>query len=182
MALTGMKILIIEVDSALEAIALRAAAEFWCADVSVIWVGNSAQIVDALSNAAAFDLVIICSHGDHRGLLLPDLADELKPNYPFADVINAAAFASFVNLNGGTVLNTACAMGTAELADAFLSNGANAYVAAPDYPDADITLLYALTFVFNLGASGGDPRQAHEAADTAIARTQSSENRFRLFT
>lgn len=177
-----MKVQIVEVGATLEAIALRAAAECWDMDVSVVWVGNAAQIVAALSQSTPFDLVIICAHGDERGLLLPDLAEDLKPNYPFADAISAADFSSFVKLEKSVVLNTSCAMGTPELADAFLSNGATAYVAAPDYPDADIALLYALTFLFHFRSGGGAPRQAHEAANIAIASKRDSENRFELFT
>ena len=52
-----------------EAHALRAAAEYWRAFVTVTWVGNSGQIVEYFSKCPVHDLIIIAGHGDERGLL-----------------------------------------------------------------------------------------------------------------
>ena len=61
-----------------EAHALRAAAEYWRAFVTVTWVGNSGQMVEYFSKSPVHDLIIIAGHGDERGLLLPELAEEIR--------------------------------------------------------------------------------------------------------
>ena len=59
---------ILAVNAALETQALRPAAEYWGASVSVTWAATSQDIMDLLANHPTHDLIIIAGHGDQRGL------------------------------------------------------------------------------------------------------------------
>lgn len=166
---------IIEIECALEAQALRAAAECWGAQVSVTWVANSAQIVEFLSGSPPHDLILICAHGDRRGVLLPLVADEVKARFPFHDALGPKDLAGFVRLKRSVVLCSACATGTDAMARAFLMNGARSFIAPPDFPDGDVALWFALNFIFAF-LKDGDVTAAFDAAN----RLQ-GDNRFSVF-
>lgn len=138
---------ILEIESSMEAQAMRSVAECFGAVVSVTWTGNSAQIVDFLSQTPAHELILICGHGDKRGVLLPELAEQVRARFPFNDVISPHDFAAFVRLNGNVVLSSCCATGTTEMARAFLENGAHFFIGPDDYPDGNMALLFEIVFV-----------------------------------
>jgi|SRR5450631_372024 len=96
------------IDAALEAQALRSVAEAWGAEVSVTWVANSRQIVEYLSQPPSHEMIVLCGHGDERGLLLPQLAEEVRNRYPYDTVIRPQDFADFLRLEGNLVMNTSC--------------------------------------------------------------------------
>ena len=171
------RIHILEIESALEAQALRAAAECWGAQVSVTWVANSSQVVDFLSQPPPHDLILICAHGDKRGILLPLLADEVKARFAFCDVLSPDDFAGFVRLNSSVVLCSACATGTEAMAHAFLTGGARSFIAPADFPEGDVALWFALNFVFAFLKSNGDVETAFDAANRGLE----DDDRFVVF-
>jgi hypothetical protein len=156
---------ILSIDSPLETQALRSVAEYWGATVSVTWVGNSQEIVDYLSRRPSHDLIVIAGHGDSRGLLLPELHDTIKNDYPFAEVIRPADFAQFVALNGSVVLNSSCCGGIPELVNVFLNNGASAYSGNIGHPDGDDALMYSLCFLYDYLVQDRSPVEAHRNAN-----------------
>ncbi len=155
---------IIEVDSGLEAQAIRAVAEAWGATVAVTWVGNSGQIVDVLSGQPADDLLMLTGHGDERGLLLPALAEEVRSHYPYHGVIRPEDFAQFVHLAGNIVINTCCWGGGRSLADVFLQHGAQCYIGPTDALEGDAALMYTLEFLYTYLHNGYHIQEAHQAA------------------
>jgi hypothetical protein len=144
---------ILEIDSALEAQAIRAAAEAWGIAVGVTWVGNSGQVVDLLSQRPTCDVLVISAHGDERGLLLPELALSMRDRYPYDEVIRPEDFAQFLALGGCGVLMNTCVGGTSALADVFLSHGAAWYIGSENYPKGDDALLFALILLFHYRAA-----------------------------
>jgi hypothetical protein len=43
-------------------------------------------------------VIVISGHGDERGLLLPELAEEVRSRYPYDEVIRPQDFAGFLQL------------------------------------------------------------------------------------
>ena len=158
---------VLAVDSALETQALRAAAEYWGAAVTVTWVGNATDVVDYCASHPIHDVIIIAGHGDERGLLLPSLDESIKGNYPFIDVIRPNDFQTFLALEQNVVLSTACCGGNEKLAAVFLSCGARCYIGAEGYPDGNDALMYALEFLFQFLVRGCGAEQAHQISASA---------------
>ncbi len=171
-----VQIHILEIESALEAQAIRATAECLGASVCITWVANSRQIVDFLSSEPSHELIFLCGHGDERGILLPSLAEEVKPQFPFNDVLTAENLASFVRLKGSVVLSSCCATGTEAMAAAFFKNGARCFIAPVNYPDGDAALFFVLQFLFKF-LKGRNSRQAFELANSQIE----GDNKFLFF-
>ena len=94
------------------------------------------------------EIIIISGHGDERGLLLPELSEEVKNKYPYNNVITAEDFAQFVQLNKNIVINASCMGSIKSFADVFLSRGASCYIAPNNYPEGGATLMYLLNFIY----------------------------------
>ena len=155
---------IIEIDSGLEAQAIRAVAEAWGVTVAVTWVGNSGQIVDVLSGQPTDDILMLTGHGDERGLLLPELAEAVRSHYPYHGVIRPDDFAQFIHLAGNLVINTCCWGGERSLADIFLQHGAQWYIGPTDALEGDAALMYTLEFLYTYLHNGYQIQKAHHAA------------------
>lgn len=157
---------ILAIETGHEPYAVRAAAEAWGMLVTLVGVGNSGQIVEYFKGRPEHDLIVISGHGDKRGLLLPKLADEIAPRYPYNDVIRPEDFDQFLQLNGNTVINLSCLGGAPPLANTFLAHGARHYIGAVDYAEGDATLMYALEFLYNYVQQDGNVGEAHRLAST----------------
>lgn len=144
-----------------EAHALRAVAEYWGAFVTVTWVGNSGQIVEYFSQCPVHNVIFIAGHGDERGLLLPELAEEIRCQYPYNEVIRTEDFARFLHLVGNTIINTSCLGGMQQLAEVFLSHGGAYYIGPTSYPEASASLMYSLEFLYNYIHYGQNVEAAH---------------------
>jgi hypothetical protein len=155
---------IIAIETGLQPHVIRIAAEHWGAMATVTWVGNSAQVVDYLLGDATADVIVLAAHGDERGMLLPELADEFKPLYPYDTVIRPVDFAEFLRLRGNLILNLGCIGGTPEMAAAFLKHGANVYIGATDYPDGAASTKYAIDFLYAFLCRRMGLEEAHQTA------------------
>lgn len=155
---------IVEVGSGLEAQAIRAVAEAWGASVGVTWVGNSRQIVDVLSKQPSDSILILSGHGDRRGLLLPELAEEVRSHYPYHGVIRPEDFAQFVHLASNIIINTSCWGGVPSLADVFLQRGAQYYIGPINAIEADAALMYTLEFLYTYLHNEYHVQRAHQVA------------------
>ena len=158
-----IKLHILEIGTG-EAHALRSAAEYWGAFVTMTWVGNSSQIVEYFSHRPEQDLIIISGHGDARGLLLPELAEEVRSRYPYNDVLRPEDFAHFLQLAGNTIINTSCLGGMQHLADVFLQQGAAYYIGPTEYPEGSASLMYVLDFLYTYLLHGQRVEEAHGKA------------------
>ncbi|MEH2180232.1 hypothetical protein [Nostoc sp.] len=128
------------------------------------WVGNSAQIVDFLSSKPDHDVIIISGHGDERGLLLPELVEEIRSNYPYNDVICPEDFAQFLKLDWNIVVNASCMCGVQPLADVFLAGGAGYYIAPNNYLEGNASLMYLLNFLYEYMQNEQNVDSAHSAS------------------
>ena len=165
------------IDTGLEAHALRSAAEAWEAEVTVTWVGNSRQIVEYLSQSPLHEVIVISGHGDERGLLLPELAEEIRSRYPYHEVIRPQDFADFLQLQRNTIINTVCLGGMPSLAQVFLDRGASSYIGAIDYPEGATVLMYLFEFFYSYLCNNQSVEKAHlEASNHDDDRKQ-----FRLY-
>ncbi len=171
-----IKLHILEVGTG-EAHALRYAAEYWGAFVTLTWVGNSGQIVEYFSHHPEHDLIIISGHGDEHGLLLPELAEEVRSRYPFNELIRPEDFAHFLRLAGNTVINTSCLGGMHQLAEVFLQHGAAYYIGPTDYPEGSASLMYVLDFLYNYLLHGQHVEEAHRKA----ANHSDDRKQFKLY-
>ena len=159
-----MNVHILEIETGLEAHAIRLAAEYWGADVTVTWVGNSRQIVDYFSTVPAHELLIISGHGDERGLHLPELAQEIQHLYPYNGVLTPQDFRCFLPSPLPIVVNLSCLGGAPALAEVFLEHGAPAYIGATAYPTGHATLMFALEFLYTYLQKGKNVGMAHQQA------------------
>ena len=173
-----LKMHIIAVETGNEPQAVRAAAEQWGVFVTMTWVGNSGQIVDYFAGQPDHDLIIISGHGDERGLLLPELNNEIANRYPYNEVIRPEDFGQFLQLNGNAVISLACLGGMRQLADVFLAHGARHYIGPVDYPDGASALMYILEFLYNHVHHGRNVEEAHRFA----SNHNDDRQQFKLYT
>lgn len=159
-----MEVDIVDLDDDLEAVALRSVLECFDFTVRMHYVATSGQLVRTLGDedATSGNVVLMC-HGGEEGLLLPELAGEVAAEQPYAGVMTAADFRSFLRLPGRLVINTGCLLGRQEYADAFLDAGCRSYVGPIDYVEAYASLFYVLHFLYGL-RRGGSVDEAHEQA------------------
>jgi hypothetical protein len=126
-------------DEGYEAPILRAALEFFggrydgSVRVGLFLIGRAQHLVDILSNQVDVgDHLVLCGHGDDRGLVVPELAPELEAKEQFHGALTADDLRGLVNLPGRTVVSLGCMTGQNAIAEAFLAGGCVAYVGPTD--------------------------------------------------
>lgn len=158
---------IIEIEDAIEALALRSALEWWGIQVTLHLVGQAKDIVYLLSgNVSISSNIILMCHGDERGLCLPTLSDEIEAEQPYHGALTAENFREFLELPDCVVLNTGCGQGQPDVAQAFLDGGCRAYIAPIDYPSGDASLFFALHFYYEWLCKDTELRQAFVMASS----------------
>jgi len=148
-----------------DAHAVRSALEDWGAQVTVHWIGMAQDLVRVLGGEEPLSKHIILEcHGHDGGMALPDLDESIEREQPYHRVLTARDLGEFLKLPDCVVLNTGCALGTAEFAEAFLDAGCGAYIGVSDYAEASAALFYVLHFFYDLLRRKASVREAHEAA------------------
>jgi hypothetical protein len=166
------RVTVINIADALEAVALRAALEWWNIEVTLRHVGAADQLVALLDGTVALSpLVVLMCHGDERGILLPELAPELEQTQPFTGAVGPVELRQFLRVPGCAVVNTGCITGTGELAAAFIDGGASVYIGPADYPDAPGSLFFCLAFAYDHLVRGYSLAEAHRRAAAHDAET-----------
>lgn len=169
---------VVAMDS-FEAAALRAVLEYCNIKVTIHLVGEAGDIVRVLGGEEKIaNTMVLTGHGDAEGLVLPELAHEIEKEQPYHRRMSAQDFREFLNLHPDSlVINTACSLGTKEMAGAFLDAGCRYYIGATDDPVGNASLFYALHFFYEHICRKKSVEEAHE-----IARSHDDQTRmFHLY-
>lgn len=168
-----MNIDIISVDDGLASLALRATLELWGCAVAIHYIASARQLVRVLNGETVLspNIVLMC-HGVERGLALPDLAPEIAAQQPYQTALSPDDLREFLRLPDCLVLNTGCAMGKTDFADAFLQSGCHTYIGANDYPEGASAHFYTLHFFYELCVRNKGVETAHRKAASHDAETQ----------
>jgi len=173
---------LIVIDDDLEALALRAALEWWQVQVTMHFIGKAQDVVDVFSDGNLSPHVCIAAHGIDKdgqwGFGLPELADEIAKEQLYNKLLLPSDVSRFVKLRGQNVLSLACSTGTKEMAEAFLKKGAGSYVGPPDAQFGSASLYFALSYYYWLFAK---KKSVKEAFDNAAALMDKKGDRFELF-
>lgn len=147
-----------------EALALRGVLERFGFTVNLMPIGRPQHLVDVLSSAASSaPHMLLCYHGDERGILPEGLAPEVAREEPFNDVLTPERLAAFANLPGRVVVGTGCSTGSDAFAHAFLQGSCDAYIAPVGYPEGNAVLLFIVHFYYELA----EKRPWREAVERA---------------
>jgi GNAT superfamily N-acetyltransferase len=128
--------------------ALRSILESLRIRVNLVPVGQVRHLVRVLdgTEATAPFLVLAC-HGDGGRILLPRLALQVERFQPYHGSLGPEEIAGCARLGGQTVICTGCDTGAADLAEAFLAAGCDAYLAPAGAPfDYASTIVIAILF------------------------------------
>ena len=169
---------LITIDDTLEALALRAALEWWGFQVRLHLIGKAQDLVDLMSpgDRLSNTLFLMC-HGDERGIRLPELGAEIESAQPYHGAVRPSDVAVFARLPGRVAISTGCATGTPAFAEAWLGAGCRAYIGPDGYPHGDASLFYGLHLSYAWLCRGRPLAEAH-----ALASAHDAETRlFRLY-
>ena len=151
---------ILDLEPSLESQALRTAMEYWGAQVSITYVGNSTDIVDSLREIAA-DLTVITGHGDEKGFVLPELDETLHKDELLLGRMGKNQILEPIQVKCPVLLSLACKTGIEDIAKAFLSSGAKTYVGPKGYMEANDVLMFALKFLYEYITSDSAIEKIH---------------------
>lgn len=129
-------------SSCLETISLRGALEYFGYIPLVHWLGNSKQLKDVLEGKIQLEEIILLScHGCEKGF------------YAYENKLLSLDDVS-VKLKNKTVLSTGCVTGKEHFAQSFLRGGVRYYIAPPDYPEGNSSMIFSLMFLWKLQLNG----------------------------
>ena len=129
----------------------RLVLEEFGARVNFLPITSPSRLVAALSGESEFGPaphIFICGHGDERGILLEELAEELYVGEPFRDVLTPADVRALVHLQGQAVISTACGSGSPEMASAFLGAGASAFIGPVEPEDGGAAIMFVISLYY----------------------------------
>ncbi len=166
-----MKILIVSFDCDAEAAALRAALEWYHADVMIRYVGRPNDFIDVLEGNVLFppDVVILCGHGEDGVFLMPELGEDIyldgEPRNISPDDVRA-----HLHLRPQLCISTACTTGMPEMGTAFADGGVP-YLAPDDYIEGSTPLFFILHVFYLRLTCGKTFAEAVGIAKTTDAET-----------
>lgn len=143
------KVDIIVLYEALEALAIRSVLESFGVEVRCHFIGNVKKLVSLFSGAEPLhEIVIISCHGDERGMILPELHEELEKEMPYQKVLTVSDFSQFLKLQNQIVINTGCCLGNKYFAETFLQKGASAYIGLETEVEGNAVLFFVISFLY----------------------------------
>lgn len=164
---------IINIGDALEVVALRAVLENWGVVVRVWHVASPSSLVSLLNGQIQLsDIVVLSCHGGSQGLHLPELHPEVAARQPYNGILTAAQMREFLKLTEPVIINTGCALGRDEVAQAFLSAGGSFYIGTQDYIEGTASLLYLSLFFYEHLCRNKSIEEAHRRAASHDEETQ----------
>ena len=157
---------------AVEAYALRGILEYEGVRVNWFPIATPRHLVNVLNGTESqSDHLVICSHGDERGIVVDELDPEVARTQPFTDRLTPELARRYVSLPGPVVVVSGCGTGSAEMASGFLDGGCAAYLAPDGYPAGALLFLHRLYHNLIRGAT----------LDDAVERARSEDDDGRLF-
>ena len=170
---------LIDVNDIFETLALRPALEYWGYKTTLDPIGNVNQLVDLLSTPGKLsDIVVLMCHGDDNGLSIPELHPDLLPTMKFQKSLSPQDIQSFCQSDVKLIINSGCSLGTEAYAHAFLEAGCQNYLGAMDDPLGNDSLMFLLTFFYELSRSAFDIFKAYEES----VGTNTNFGMFKLYT
>lgn len=156
---------IVVIDDDLEALALRAALEWWGIQVTLHLVGQAKDLVAILgyTSRTTTTLFLMC-HGNEQGIILPELHPNLEREQPYHSPLTPADLTEFMHLPDCITISTGCATGAPAFASAFLEAGCHAYVGPTGYPNGDASLFYTLHLCYEWICRDQSLLAAHQRA------------------
>jgi len=132
--------------------AIRQTAEYFGYQVVIKYLGRPNDFMQLLRGEdRLFNRLktwVLSLHGEDEKFILPELDpsiyEENEPRTP----IGIEALQGQIKLKKQLILNTACTLGQASLADLFISNGAKTYIGASDYVEGNAALLFTTRFLY----------------------------------
>ncbi|MCK8100828.1 delta-aminolevulinic acid dehydratase [Bacillus sp. 2CMS4F] len=164
----------------LESFALRSALEYYGAKVHMHWVGRPNDLVSVLSgeNRGETDYLILSFHGEDGKFILPELGQDVyEKNEPRSCYFGPEEVRANADLRGVHVLATGCTLGDKRLAEAFRQCKSSSYIAPGDYIDGNATLIFVLTFIYELMTNA----KSQEAAFQKAASIDKETSLFQLY-
>ena len=144
-----VKIDLIVLGHALEAIALRSMLESFDLEVRSHFVGNAKKLVSLLNGEEdLYEILILSCHGDEEGMILPELSAELEQAMPYHKVLTAKDCAEFLELKNQVVINTGCCLGNEKFAKSFIQQGAKAYIGAETYVEGNAASFFVIALLY----------------------------------
>ena len=130
---------------AVEAYGLRGILEYMGLRVNWLPIGRPQHLIEALGNQeSAAPHVIVCCHGDKRGIVLEKLGPEVTRDEPSTDRLTPDLARRYVRLPGRVVIATGCDTGCTDMGQAFVEGGCDAYIAPDGYPGDALFFLHCL--------------------------------------
>lgn len=145
----NIKIDLIVLGNSLEAIAMRGMLESFGFEVRSHFIGNAKKLVSLLNTKEnLYEILILSCHGNERGMLLPELAEELEKTMPYHKTLTATDCSEFLKLQNQVVINTGCCLGNEKFANSFIQQGAKAYIGPETYVEGNAALFFAISFLY----------------------------------
>lgn len=144
--------IIVGSDVGNEAEAIRQTAEYFGFQVVIKHLGRPNDLVQTLAGKDrifnSLKTWIFSVHGEGGQFLLPELDESIyEPDEPRGK-LGPAQIRSLAKLKKQTIINTGCTLGNQDMAQAFLSQGAKAYIGANDYVEGNAALLFVHRFLY----------------------------------
>ena len=159
-----------------EAIALRFLLEAIGIQVRLHLPGLPHEVMEVLvASRPAEEHLILCCHGDERGIVFDGLAPELYEGQPFRERLTPDVVKRHASLSDRTVIATGCGTGAHIFAEAFLAAGAGGFIGPDGYPQ---DALFFLTHLY-YGLRGG--LSIDEAVASARDHSYGDCQKFRLW-
>lgn len=128
-----------------EAYGLRGILEYMGLRVNWLPIGRPQHLIEVLGGQeSAAPHVIVCCHGDERGIVLEELDPEIARDEPFTDRLTPDLACRYVSLPGRVVIATGCGTGCTDMGQAFVEGGCDAYIAPDGYPRDALFFLHCL--------------------------------------
>jgi hypothetical protein len=117
--------------------------------VNLVPIGRPQHFIDLVRSPSDKYLIVSC-HGDDRGVLFPELAEDIARHEPFGVACSPQEITRYAQFDQQVVVSTGCMSGTDPFAEAYLETGAAAYVAPRGYPEASSAFFFTTQLFYGL--------------------------------
>jgi hypothetical protein len=144
-----IKIDLVILGDALEAIAIRGILESFGLEVRSHFVGNVKNLLPLLDGTENLhEILILSCHGDERGMILPELSEELEKVMPYHEILTSKDCTEFLKLQNQIVINTGCCLGNEKFANSFIQQGTKAYIGPETYVEGNTATFFVISLLY----------------------------------